>query len=71
MNAFTSSLIRQIVSDRACRWGSWTLNGVVNALIDQHGIEDEQARADVAVWANSVDAMDFSGTCLTSLYRRA
>lgn len=71
MNAFTSSLIRQIVSDRACRWGSWSLNGVINALIDDHGIEEEQARADVATWANSVEAMDFSGTCLTSLYRRA
>lgn len=71
MNAFTSSLIRQIVSDRACRWGSWSLNGVIDTLIDTHGIEEEQARTDVTAWANSVEAMDFSGTCLTNLYRRA
>lgn len=71
MSAATSSLIRQIVSDRACRWGSWSLNGVIDTLIDEHGVAEDQARADVAVWANSVEAMDFSGTCLTSLYRRA
>jgi hypothetical protein len=71
VSAFTFSLIRQIVSDRACRWGSWSLNGVIDTLIDGYGIEEGQARADVTAWANSVDAMDFSGTCLTSLYRRA
>ena len=71
MSAFTSSLIRQIVADRACRWGSWSLNGVIDTLIDEHGIDEQQARADVSTWANSVDAMAFSGTCLTSLYRRA
>ena len=60
---FVQALARQIIADRACRWGSWSSASVADELTDTHGIVSEDALAAVIAFKESVAGMDFLGTC--------